>query len=133
MPNNQKLEWHHIDAQGQVLGRLATQVAVLLMGKHRPDAQRHLVAPVRVVITNTDKIAVTGQKMEQKMYRHYTGYPGGLKERSLGEQMKRDSRVVIQEAVRGMLPKNSLRDKRLLHMKLYAGSEHPHLPQVSNK
>lgn len=122
-------EWHILDARSMPLGRLATQAAHLLLGKHRLDFAPHKVAPVNVIVINSNDLKVTGEKMSQKMYRHYTGYPGGLRQRSLGEQMKRDSRVVIHSAVSGMLPKNSLRDRRLLNLKVYTGSEHPHTNQ----
>lgn len=125
-------EWHHFDAQGKVLGRLATQISHLLLGKHRPDYAPHKVLPVFVVVTNTDHVVLTGRKEEQKRYRHYTGYPGGLKERTVREQRARDSRRLVSEAVVGMLPKNSLRTPRLLHLKLYPGATHPHLPQISS-
>lgn len=127
-----KGEWHHFDAKGKVLGRLATEVASLLLGKHRLDFAPHKISPVFVVITNTDEVAVTGDKEKQKMYYHYSGYPGGLSERSLREQRQRDSRRIISAAVGGMLPKNSLRDKRLQHLKLYRGAEHPHLAQIAS-
>lgn len=125
------MEWHHFDAKDAVLGRLATQIAALLIGKHRTDFAKNIVAPVYVVVTNTDLVALTGRKEEQKMYRHYSGYPGGLKERSVAEQRRRDSRVIVSEAIYGMLPKNNLRDERMRHLKLYAGADHPHLPQLS--
>lgn len=123
-------EWQLINAEGKVLGRLATEVAHLLLGKHRLDFTRHQIAPVFIVITNTDLVALTGHKEEQKMYHHFTGYPGGLKSRSVKEQRVRDSRKIVHEAVYGMLPKNSLRDKRMNHLKLYAGAEHPHQAQL---
>lgn len=119
-------EWHHIDAKDQVLGRIATSAASLLLGKHRTDSREHTAAPVFVVITNTDKVHVTGKKREQKMYRSHSKYPGSLKERTLGEQMRRDSTFVVRQAVAGMLPKNNLRAQRLLQLKLYAGPENPH-------
>ena len=125
-------EWHQFSADGKVLGRLATQVASLLLGKHRPDYTRERVAQVYVVITDTDKVVLTGNKEEQKMYRHYSGYPGGLRERSVKEQRKRDSRIIISQAVEGMLPKNNLRRERMSHLKLYAKSEHPHQAQIQS-
>ncbi len=127
---NPSHEWHVFDANDKVLGRLATQVAQLLIGKHRPDYAPNKVPPVYVVVTNTDHVALTGSKETQKMYRHYTGYPGGLKERSVQEQRRRDSRRIVEDAVSGMLPKNNLRAVRLQHLKLYTGADHPHLPQV---
>lgn len=123
-------EWHHIDAGNKVLGRIATQVAGLLLGKHRPDYTARAVAPVIVVVTNTDTVVLTGRKEQQKKYYRYSGYPGGMKERSLAEQRRRDSRRIVAAAVEGMLPKNSLRKHRLQHLKLYAGAEHPHEAQL---
>ncbi len=129
----QNPEWHSLDAENQVLGRLATEAAKLLLGKHRPDSKRNIVAPVYVVITNTDKIALTGRKETKKIYTHYTGYPSGIRERSVQEQRRRDSRRIIKSAVSGMLPKNSLRDKRLSHLKLYPSAKHPHAGQLAKK
>ena len=123
-------EWHLIDARDQVLGRLATNIAMLLMGKHLPAYSPHIPAPTYVIVINTDHVVLTGDKEDQKMYRHFSGYPGGLKERSVREQRRRDSRVIIEQAVFGMLPKNNTRAVRMRHLKLYAGAEHPHLPQV---
>lgn len=131
--NNSKYEWHVMDATSAPLGRLATRVAELLMGKHRPDYVPNKVAPVYVVVTNSDSLKVTGDKMNQKMYRHYTGYPGGLKERALKEEMIRDSREVIRLAVFGMLPKNNLRAERMRQLKVYVGAEHPHMAQTNTK
>lgn len=119
-------EWHHFDASKIVLGRLSTQVAHLLLGKHRPDFAPNIVAPVYVVVTNTDKLRVTGDKLAQKRYYRYSGYPGGIRSRTLEDQLQRDSRRVIIDAVYGMLPKNSLRDERMKHLKVYADADHPH-------
>jgi large subunit ribosomal protein L13 len=126
----QELEWHVIDAESATLGRIATQAASLLIGKHRTDTLKHVVPPVHVVIINSDKLKVTGKKMDQKMYRRYTGYPGGLRERTLKEQMGRDSTFVIQEAISGMLPKNNLRARRMNCLHVYPTAEHPHMPQT---
>lgn len=125
-------EWHHFDASDKVLGRLSTEIAQLLLGKHRVDMRRHTVAPVYVVVTNTDRVVLTGNKEHDKMYRRYTGYPGGIRERSAADVRKRDSRRLVEHAVAGMLPKNSLRAKRLSHLKLYPSEEHPHEAQLGN-
>ncbi|MBI4022304.1 MAG: 50S ribosomal protein L13 [Candidatus Andersenbacteria bacterium] len=134
MPNNfrqsAEMEWHHVDAAGAVLGRLATRVAGLLIGKHRLDWQQNTVAPVYVVVTNTNSVILTGKKEEQKLYHHYTGYPGGIKKRTPAAVRQRDSRRMVRLAVEGMLPKNSLRPVRLGHLKLYTGATHPHEAQV---
>jgi large subunit ribosomal protein L13 len=103
----------------------------LLLGKQRVDAARHTVAPVHVVVINADSLVVTGKKMTQKMYRKYSGYPGGLRERTLEDQKGRDSTFVIRQAVSGMLPKNNLRDDRLHNLHIYAGAEHPHMAQIN--
>lgn len=124
--------WHHFDARGKVLGRLATEIAQALIGKDRVTFAKNTVAPTYIVVTNTDHVVLTGRKEEQKMYRHYTGHPGGLKERSVKEQRKRDSRVIVEQAVFGMLPKNNLRKQRMRHLKLYAGEHHPHEAQLNS-
>ncbi|MDP3997190.1 MAG: 50S ribosomal protein L13 [Candidatus Andersenbacteria bacterium] len=125
-------EWHWLDAQGKILGRLAGEAAVLLGGKHRTDWAANKVAPVYVVVTNTDRVVVTGNKEKDKIYYRHTGYPGGLRERSLAVQRQRDSRKIVLAAVSGMLPKNNLRKLRLQHLKLYKGSEHPHEAQIKS-
>lgn len=125
-----KPEWHVIDAKDKILGRLATQIAVWLQGKHRPDFAPHVVASIYVVVTNSDYVVLTGRKEEQKKYRRYSGYPGGLHERTVKEVRARDSRRLVWEAVFGMLPKNSLRKQRMLHLKIYPAAEHPHVAQT---
>lgn len=127
----QKMEWHIIDAKSGNLGRLATEIASLLLGKHRTDSAKHMISPVHVVVVNAESLQVTGKKREQKMYRRYTGYPGGLRERTLNEQMKRDCTFVIEQAVSGMLPKNNLRNDRLKNLHIYATAEHPHMAQIN--
>jgi large subunit ribosomal protein L13 len=126
-------EWHLIDANNKVLGRLATHIAGLLIGKHRSDFAPNKVLPVFVVVTNSNTVHLTGRKEEQKMYRRYSGYPGGLRERTAREVRRLDSRRLIEEAVFGMLPKNSLRNERMKHLKVYPTAEHPHLPQLTPK
>ncbi len=125
------IQWHLIDATSAPLGRIATEIASLLLGKHLTGSAKHIVAPVRVVVINADSLVVTGKKKEQKMYRKYSGYPGGLRERTLEEQMNRDSSFVIRQAVSGMLPKNNLRDDRLHNLYIYPGAEHPHMAQIN--
>lgn len=126
-------EWHVFDANKKVLGRMAQKIAILLQGKHRVDYAPNIVLPVYVIVTNTNKVAVTGRKEQAKMYRHYSGYPGGLKERSLAEQRRRDSRIIIKHAVYGMLPKNNLRDERMKHLKLFKEENHSHQAQIRVK
>lgn len=125
-----QLEWHVLDATSDTLGRIATKAASLLLGKHRTDSANNKVAPVHVVVINSDHLKVTGKKKEQKMYRRYSGYPGGLHERTMKEQMNRDSRFIIEEAVSGMLPKNNLRRERMKQLHVYTTAEHPHMPQT---
>ncbi len=122
--NNRR--WYHVDASGKVLGRLATRVATVLMGKDRPDFTRHVDTGAFVVVTNAEKVALTGSKRSQKVYRHYSGYPGGLKERSVGELLERRPDFVVRESVRRMLPKSKLGAKMLKKLKVYAGPAHPH-------
>ncbi len=121
--------WYVIDAADQVLGRLATRVATLLSGKHKPGYAPFLVTGDHVVIINAGKVRLTGQKLDQKVYRWHTGYPGGLKEISARRLYETKPERIIQEAVLGMLPKNKLRKKMAKRLRIYAGGEHPHAAQ----
>jgi len=123
-------QWHVIDASDKVLGRLATQVASLLMGKHKPIFSRNLDTGDFVVIINADKVRVTGNKAEQKLYYRHSGYPGGLKSISLEKMMQTYPTRVIEHAVKGMLPHNRLGSKMMKKLKVYAGEAHPHLAQT---
>jgi len=123
--------WHVVDANGQTLGRLATQVANLLMGKHKPTYSRHLDMGDYVVVVNAEKIRVTGNKLQDKKYYRHTGYMGGLKERTLGTMLQRRPGRVVELAVRGMLPRNRLGRQLYRHLKVYAGPDHPHEAQVN--
>lgn len=122
-------KWFVVDADGQILGRLATFVAKVITGKHKPVYTAHEDVGDFVVIVNADKVAVTGKKAEQKIYRRHTGYPGGLKSISLADLQQKAPERVILEAVSGMLPKNKLRQVYLKKLKVYAGNEHPHEAQ----
>ncbi len=122
-------DWYIIDAKGQTLGRLATQIARLLTGKNKPSYTPHVVGGDIVVVINSAKIEVTGQKLTDKIYYHHTGYPGGIREISLRDQLVKDPNAVIEHAVAGMLPKNKLQAQMLKNLKVYATSEHPHAPQ----
>ncbi len=122
--------WHVMDADGQTLGRLSTEVARLLMGKHKPTYTSHLDMGDFVIVVNADKIRVTGKKLDDKIYYRHTGYVGGLKETTLGDMLRRKPRQVIEKAVKGMLPRNKLARHQLGHLKVYAGPEHPHQAQV---
>jgi len=115
-----------MDARGQILGRLSTHIAVVLRGKDRPSFRPHEDAGGIVVVVNTDQVRVTGGKEQKKLYRWHTWYPRGFRERTFEQMMKKDSRVVIREAVYGMLPKNKLRARMITRLKLYKGPEHPH-------
>ncbi len=123
--------WHVVDADGQTLGRLATQVANILMGKHKPTYSRHLDMGDYVVVVNAEKIRVTGNKLQDKKYYHHSGYMGGIKERTLGTMLQRRPRRVVELAVRGMLPGNRLSRQLYRHLKVYGGPDHPHQAQVN--
>jgi len=123
-------QWHVIDASDKILGKLATEAAKLLMGKHKPIFTRHLDTGDFVVIINAEKVRFTGKKGEQKLYHSHSGYPGGLKSISLERLMETNPPRVIQHAVKGMLPHNRLGAKMLKKLKVYAGEEHPHLAQT---
>ena len=123
-------DWHVIDASDKVLGHLATEVARLLMGKHKPMFSRHLDTGDFVVVVNADKVRVSGNKAQQKLYYRHSGYPGGLKSVSLEEVLKTRPDWVIEHAVKGMLPKNRLGKSMLKKLKVYTGDSHPHLAQT---
>jgi large subunit ribosomal protein L13 len=122
-------EWYLVDADGQTLGRLATLIADTLRGKRKAVFTPHVDTGDFVVVVNAEKIVVTGNKLDQKMYYRHSGYPGGLKSRSLREQLERRPTEVLRKAVRGMLPKNRLARQQLTKLKIYAGPEHPHASQ----
>jgi large subunit ribosomal protein L13 len=122
-------QWHVIDASDVVLGRLASQVAVLLRGKHKPIFAPHVDTGDFVIVINADKVALSGNKLEQKRAYRHSGYPGGLRSRSYGELMEKHPERVVEKAIRGMLPKNSLGRKTLRKLKVYAGPDHPHQAQ----
>lgn len=121
--------WHLIDADGQVLGRLATQVATLLRGKHKPTFTPFLDSGDQVVVINADKVVLTGRKLEQKVHYRHSGYPGGLREITYQRLMREHPDRVVMYAVRGMLPKNRLGRKLLKKLRVYAGPDHPHQAQ----
>ena len=123
-------EWYVVDAEGKTLGRLSTRIADTLRGKDKPQYTPHTDTGDFVVVVNAEKIAVTGNKMDEKMYYRHSGYPGGLKERSLREQLDRRPTDVLRKAVKGMLPRNRLARQQLLKLKIYAGPEHPHEAQA---
>ena len=125
-----KRDWHIIDAKEKVLGRLATEAARLLMGKHKPMFSRHLDTGDFVVVINAEKISISGNKEKQKLYRRHSGYPGSLKSVTLEEMLKTKPERVIEHAVKGMLPKNRLGNSMIKKLKVYAGDSHPHLAQT---
>jgi large subunit ribosomal protein L13 len=129
--NDIEKDWVVVDATGQTLGRLGTQVAGLLMGKHKPTYSPHLDMGDFVVIINASQVKVTGNKLADKKYYRHTGYMGGIKEENLGSLLERRPERVIELAVRGMLPRNKLAKHLLRHLKVYAGEEHPHEAQVN--
>jgi large subunit ribosomal protein L13 len=118
-----------VDADGQTLGRLATQIADTLRGKRKPQYTPHVDTGDFVIVVNAEKIVTTGAKLDQKRYYRHSGYPGGLSSRSLREQLERRPTEVIRSAVKGMLPKNKLGSRQLTKLKIYAGPDHPHGPQ----
>ncbi len=128
-----KRSWHLVDVKDKVLGRIATQIASLLKGKHKRNFTPHIDMGDGVVCINVDKIRVTGKKMEQKYYKRYSGYPSGLREEQLEHLLNRKPTDVIRHAVKGMLPKNKLGRCMLKRLKVYAGDKHPHQAQVKSK
>ncbi|MCX7706759.1 MAG: 50S ribosomal protein L13 [Anaerolineae bacterium] len=122
-------EWYVVDAAGKNLGRLATQIAIVLRGKHKPMYTPGMDCGDYVIVVNAEKVQVTGRKLDQKFYYRYSGYPSGLSEISLRDQLKDHPERVIQAAVRGMLNRNRLRRQLLKKLKVYAGPEHPHAAQ----
>jgi len=128
-PSDRERNWVVIDAEGKTLGRLATQIADLLRGKRKPTYTPHVDVGDFVVVVNAEKIAVTGNKLEQKRYWRHSGYPGGIRSRTLAEQLERRPEDVIRKAVKGMLPRNRLARAQLRKLKIYAGPEHPHAAQ----
>lgn len=127
---NIKQSWHLIDADGAVLGRLATRIATMLRGKDKPSYTPSVDSGDFIVVINAAKVKLTGNKLEQKRYYHHTLYPGGLKSELAGDLLKRLPEKVILHAVKGMLPKNRLADRLLTKLKVYPGAEHPHAAQL---
>ncbi len=128
-PENIDREWFLVDAQNQILGRLASQIAHRLRGKHKPEFAPHMDNGDFIVVVNCEKIKVTGNKLQKKNYYHHTGYVGNLKSITLEKQLQQKPEEVLRTAVRGMLPKNRLGRAMLKKLKIYAGAEHPHQAQ----
>ncbi len=129
-PGEVQRRWYLVDADGQTLGRLATRIADTLRGKDKPEYTPHVDTGDFVVVVNAEKVAVTGQKLDQKRYYRHSGYPGGLRSRTLREQLDRQPAEVLRKAVKGMLPRNRLARQQLTKLKVYAGPEHPHAAQA---
>jgi large subunit ribosomal protein L13 len=129
-PGEVARDWYVVDAEGKTLGRLATAIADTLRGKNKPQYTPHVDTGDFVVVVNAEKIAVTGKKLDEKIYYRHSGYPGGLKERTLRDQLERRPTEVLRKAVKGMLPRNRLARQQITKLKIYAGPEHPHDAQA---
>jgi large subunit ribosomal protein L13 len=128
-PETRQRDWYIVDAEGRTLGRLATQIADALRGKRKPEYTPHVDTGDFVIVVNAAKIAVTGNKLEDKIYYRHTGYPGGIRSRTLADMLERRPEEVIRKAVKGMLPRNRLARRQITKLKVYAGPEHPHEAQ----
>jgi large subunit ribosomal protein L13 len=128
-PRTRERNWLVVDASGKTLGRLATQIADTLRGKRKPGYTPHIDVGDFVIVVNAEKVAVSGRKREEKRYYRHSGYPGGLRSRTLAEMLERRPEEVIRRAVKGMLPRTRLGRAQLRKLKVYAGAEHPHAAQ----
>ena len=128
--NEVERAWYIVDAENKVLGRLATQVATILRGKHKPLFTPHVDTGDFVVVINAEKIHLTGNKLDKKMYHRHSGYPGGITSVSAGELLEKNPETIIKHAVKGMLPKNKLGREQFKKLKVYPGKEHPHTSQM---
>ena len=131
-PSRVEVEWHVVDAEGQTLGRVSSEIAVLLQGKHRPSYVPYMNTGDFVVVINAEKVRVTGKKLEDKKYYRHSGYHGGLTERKLSDVLRTDPTHAMKHAVKGMLPKNSVGRRMLSRLKLYSGDSHPHAAQINS-
>ena len=133
VPSGKNLEserkWHLVDAEGKTVGRLASRVAIILMGKAKPTYTPYIDVGDHVVVVNAEKVVLTGTKWKDKMYRHHTGYPGGLKEISAQKQLQQHPERILESAIRGMLPKTKMGRAMAKKLKVYSGSDHPHKAQ----
>lgn len=129
--NDIQRKWHIIDASGKTLGKVATEAVTLLMGKHKPIYVPHMDTGDYVIVLNAEKVKVTGNKLDDKKYYRYTGYPSGLRQETLGEMLAKHPTRVIEHAVKGMLPHTTLGKAMLKKLKVYAGDSHPHQAQVA--
>lgn len=128
-PNAVERKWYLVDATGKTVGRLASEIASILRGKHKPEFTPHVDTGDFVIVINAEKVVFSGKKLQSKIYRRHSGYPGGLRETTAGEMLKTHPERVLYLAVRGMLSKNSLGRKQLTKLRVYAGNEHPHIAQ----
>lgn len=128
-PNEVERKWYVVDAKGKTLGRLATEISTILMGKHKPTYTPHVDTGDFVIVLNAGEVKLTGKKAEQKMFRWHTGYMGGLKERTYGEMLEQSPVKLVRRSIEGMLPKTKLGNKMAKKLKVYAGSEHKHEAQ----
>jgi large subunit ribosomal protein L13 len=128
-PANRQRDWYVVDAEGKTLGRLASQIANVLRGKTKPEFTPHCDTGDFVVVINAEKVTVTGNKMDQKRYWRHSGYPGGIRSRTLREMLDRQPEEVLRKAVKGMLPRNKIGRAQLNKLKVYAGTDHPHAAQ----
>jgi large subunit ribosomal protein L13 len=128
-PETRQRDWYFVDAEGKTLGRLATQIADTLRGKRKPEYTPHVDTGDFVIVVNAEKVRVTGDKRNAKLYHRHSGYPGGLRSRTFAEMLERRPEEVIRLAVRGMLPRNRLARRQLGKLKVYAGPDHPHAAQ----
>jgi large subunit ribosomal protein L13 len=126
---NHTNKWYLIDAEGEIVGRLASEVAKILRGKNKPDFTPHFNSGDSVVVINAEKVRFTGNKLQEKSYKRYSGYPNGLKTRTAAEQLKRKPEEILKHAVSGMLPKNKLQKVYLKNLHIFPGAEHPHQAQ----
>jgi large subunit ribosomal protein L13 len=128
-PREVEAKWYLIDANGKTLGRLASTIANILRGKHKPEYTSHIDTGDFVIVINADKIKITGKKETQKIYHHHTGYPSGLRSISFKDMMEKHPTRALEKAVKGMLPHNTLGDEQFQKLKIYAGADHPHEAQ----
>jgi len=132
-PQNIERKWFVVDAEGKTLGRLSSQIAAVLRGKHKPTFTTHVDCGDFVIVVNAEKIHMTGNKLLDKMYRHHTGYPGGLKATPAGKMLEKRPIRPVELAIKGMLPHNPLGRQMFRKLKVYAGPEHPHAAQMPEK
>lgn len=132
MTNKIDRKYHQFDAKSKTLGRLATEIALVLRGKNKVDFTPNIDGGDFAVVINSDKLKVTGGKMDKKIYHYFSGYPGGVRDEKLKDKMKKDSREVIKEAVYGMLAKNKLRDRMMTRLKIYKDDKHTHKIEVTH-